>query len=207
MSLLRAFIAIELPAPTREAIRRETAALKGALGKDLVRWVPPENLHLTLKFLGEIPPVHVEFVGQMLAREAAAFAPFEMQVAGLGAFPNAKRPRVIWVGLGAPAPLGSLQRAVEAGVRRLGYEDEGRPFSPHLTLGRVRQNLPAAGLEGIRRALESAQLGAIPAARVEAVHLFESALEPGGSVYTKLSTASLMPPGRGGAKPIHRGDP
>lgn len=194
MSVLRAFIAIELPSATQDAIRTQTASLKQALGQR-VRWVPVGNIHLTLKFLGDIHTSHVEFINQMLAREAAAHAGFEVRISGLGAFPNLKRPRILWVGLQAPAALGALQRAIEAGAGRLGYEKEERPFSPHLTLGRVRTNLPLADSETIRHALEGRQLGFIPAIPVGSVHLFQSDLQPAGSVYTRLATFELAQAG------------
>lgn len=191
MSLLRAFIAIELPPSLQNAIERQTARLRQAVGDESVRWVPAFNLHLTLKFLGNIPPAHVEFLKQSLIQTAAAHPPFDLQIGGIGAFPNAKAPRVLWAGIHAPAELTSLQKSVEAGATRLGYEREARPFSPHLTLGRVRQNASAENLQKIRAALEKLQIGHIGSARVETVHLYKSELNPGGSVYTKLFSAPL----------------
>src|SRR5687767_11028525 len=144
MNVPRAFIAIELSAPTRESIQKQTARLQQALGEDLVRWIPSHNIHLTLKFLGDVAATHVDFLKQMLAREADPHAGFELQLRGLGSFPNSKRPRILWLGLHASAALLALQQDIEAGAVRLGYEKEDRAFSPHLTLGRVRQNLPPA---------------------------------------------------------------
>ncbi|OGO76407.1 MAG: 2'-5' RNA ligase, partial [Chloroflexi bacterium RIFOXYD12_FULL_57_15] len=142
MTLLRVFIAVETPLPIRQAIFVQTESLRGALG-DLVRWAPVENMHLTLKFIGDVSPANVELLSQMLTAETMGCAPFRMQIGGLGSFPTSRRARVIWVGIQAPAALASLQRGIQSAAARLGYEPETRPFSPHLTIGRVRQQVRA----------------------------------------------------------------
>lgn len=191
MGLLRAFIAIELPQNIKDAIERQTARLRQTLGNDLVRWVPAQNMHVTLKFLGDIAASHVEFLKQMIARKSESHQQFDLQIGGLGSYPTSKRPRVLWVGLHAPGNLASLQKSIEAGACRLGYEQEERPFSPHLTLGRVRQNVSPADLPKIRSALDNIQLGNIGTARVDSVHLIRSDLQPSGSIYTNLFSAPL----------------
>ncbi|MEW6029289.1 MAG: RNA 2',3'-cyclic phosphodiesterase [Chloroflexota bacterium] len=190
MSLLRAFIAIEIPHSILDAIQKETAALQRAVGA-AVRWVPCPNLHLTLKFLGDVSPANLDLLTQMLAAEAAAHRPFDLQVGGLGSFPTPRRPRVIWIGLSAPAALESLQRGIEAASARLGYAAEDKPFSPHLTIGRVKQQAASAELQAIRAALEKTKIGDLGAARVETVHLFKSDLRPTGAEYTRLFSAPL----------------
>ena len=160
----------------------------------LIRWVPPQNMHLTLKFLGDISPNSVDFLRQMLRTEAENIPFFEIHLAGLGAFPNLKRPRVLYIGIQSPAALDILQRGIESASRRLGYEAEERPFSAHLTLGRVRQNVNAVEQQQIRRAIESTQVDLLGTARVDSVHLYKSELKPSGSVYTKLFSAPLQKP-------------
>lgn len=191
MSQLRAFIAIEIPLDIQDAIQRQTARLRQTLGSDLVRWAPAQNMHLTIKFLGEIAASHVDFLKQMLAREADAHPQFDLQIGGLGSYPTSRRPRILWVGLHAPAGLAALQKSIEAGTSRLGYEEEELAFSPHLTIGRVRQNISPADLSKIRAAMDNIQLGNIGTARVDSVHLIRSELKPNGSVYTKLFSAPL----------------
>jgi RNA 2',3'-cyclic 3'-phosphodiesterase len=127
----------------------------------------------------------------MLRTEAENIPCFDIHLAGLGAFPNLKRPRVIYVGLQAPAALDALARAIESASRRLGYESEERPFSAHLTLGRVRQTANATEQQQIRRAIEGTQVDLLGTARVDSVHLYKSDLNPGGSVYTRLYSAPL----------------
>lgn len=191
MSLLRVFVAIELPAHTCDAIQKQTSRLRQTLGNDFIRWVPSQNMHLTLKFLGDTAVTHLDFLKQMLVREAEQHPSFEMQLGGVGCFPNQRNPRVLWIGIHAPSDLTSLQRGVEAGVSRLGYKPEARPFSPHLTVGRVRENASLIELQKIRAALNAIQPGNIAIAKVDAVHLFKSDLQPGGAVYTKLFSTPL----------------
>jgi len=190
MSMLRAFIAVEIPAGIQQKIQRETSNLRKGIDS-LVRWVPMQNMHLTLKFLGDVSPNSVEFIKHMLRTEAEKIPGFDIHLAGLGAFPNLKRPRVLYVGIQAPTALDVLARGIESATRRLGYEAEERPFSAHLTLGRVRQNVNAEEQQQIRRAIEGTQVDLLGTARVDSVHLYKSDLNPGGSVYTRLYSAPL----------------
>ena len=190
MNLLRAFIAIEIPLEIREAVYKATDSLQKGIGSS-VRWVPVENLHLTLKFLGDVSPTNVEMLSQMLLAEADLFPCFDLRLHGLGSFPNLKRPRVIYIGVQTPATFEGLQRGIESASRKLGYESEERGFSPHLTIGRVRQNATAAEQQTIRRTLEEPRIDSLGNARVDSVHLYKSDLKPTGSVYTRLYSAPL----------------
>jgi 2'-5' RNA ligase len=190
MSLLRAFIAVEVPLEVRQAVFRATSHLQKKIGS-LVRWVPMENMHLTLKFLGDISPANVDLLTQMLHAETDLFDCFDLRFGGLGSFPNLKRPRVIYIGIQAPTALQTLQRGIESASRRLGYESEERGFSPHLTIGRVKQNVTSTEQLTIRRALEETKIDSIGTARVDSVHLYKSDLKPTGSVYTRLYSAPL----------------
>ena len=190
MSLLRTFIALEIPQELQQVIYKETALLRNEIGT-LVRWVPSGNMHLTLKFLGNISPANVDIVTQMIRAEADSYQPFDMQVGGLSSFPSPKRPRVIFIGLQAPAELEALQHGIESATTRLGYESEERGFSPHLTIGRVRQNISASDQQKIRHALEQTRIDSLGTARVDSIHLYNSDLRPTGSVYTRLFSAPL----------------
>lgn len=190
MGLLRAFVALEIPPDLQQAVSDAVAPLQTAIGP-LVRWVPKQNIHLTLKFLGDISPANVEMLSQMLRAEAELFPCFDLHLRGLGSFPNPKRPRVIYIGVEAPAALDSLQRGIEAAARRLGYESEERGFSAHLTVGRVKQHISTSEQQIIRRALEETRIDALGTTRVDSVHLYKSDLKPAGSVYTRLYSAPL----------------
>ncbi len=189
--MLRSFVAVEIPAGMQSALAHSTAPLQKALPKPLVRWVAPQNVHLTLKFLGDISPANLERLAEALKAEAMAHETFSMSVGGLGAFPTPRRARIIWIGLEAPAALTALLRGVEAVAARLGYASEDRPFSPHLTIGRVGQNVSGTDLQRIRAALEGTVIGALGTVQVEAVHMFRSDLQPGGPVYTRLYSLPL----------------
>lgn len=191
MNQIRTFIALDLPPSIQESIEIQTAPLRNALGNNSIRWVSSSNMHLTLKFLGNIPLSHLDFVKQMMTQIADSTPPFNLQIGGFGSFPNSKRPRVLWIGIHAPASLASLQRMLEEGANRLGYEKEARDFSPHLTLGRIRQDIEMKELQKIANAISSIQLGKIGTARVDSVHLYQSDLNSAGSIYTKIFSTTL----------------
>lgn len=190
MGLLRTFIALDIPTNIQKAIQQNADDLRKAIG-DLVRWVPIKNIHLTLKFLGDVSAADVDILTRMLHAEADSCPAFEFSVGGLGSFPSPKRTRVLWVGIQAPAELEALQRGIESACARLGFESDPRPFSPHLTIGRVRDTASAADLQRIRQTLEETTIDSLGIARVDSVHLYKSDLKPGGSVYTKLFSAPL----------------
>jgi len=191
MNQIRTFIALDFPTSILESIEQQTKRLRQALGDDIIRWVPSHNMHLTLKFLGNVPLSHLDFLKRMLVQVSDSTPQFDLQIGGIGSFPNSKRPRVLWVGLHAPAALATLQKAIEEGAQRLGYEKEERPFSPHLTLGRIHQGIDGKELQKISNTMSTIQLGKIGNARVDSVHLYKSDLNSEGSVYTKLFSTPL----------------
>lgn len=191
MSVIRAFIAIDLTPEIQKRLDEVSAAYREQLRGCAVRWVAGANIHLTLKFLGDVSVANMDMLTSMLKTEAAGHQPFEISVGGAGAFPNIRRPRVLWVGVEAPSELAQVQAGVEAAMAHLGYGREERPFSPHLTIGRVSRNATPDDLRAISRALESTRVGFLGAACVQEISLFRSDLNPSGAVYTKLLSAEL----------------
>lgn len=191
MSQLRAFIAIEFAPQIQDAIGKQITALQQVIVPKVIRWVPKENLHLTLKFLGELSPNHLEFIRQALSQEAAGISPFEIQAGGLGAFPTLRNPRVIWVGLHGPGELIDLHKGLDKSIGRLGFPRDDRKFSPHLTIGRVHPGTSPAELKKVHEVLASRQLGNIGQCKVDAIHLFKSDLTSSGAIYTKIYSADL----------------
>lgn len=189
--MLRSFIAVEIPLEIQQAIARSTASLQKSLPKPLIRWVAPQNIHLTLQFLGDVSPANLERLADALKVEAAAHTAIEVLVVKTGAFPTPRRARVIWVGLEAPAALSALHRGVEAVTTRLGYPSEERRFSPHLTIGRVNQNAAAADLQKIYAVLQQTDIGILGRFQVKAIHLFKSDLSPSGPAYARLYSLPL----------------
>jgi 2'-5' RNA ligase len=185
--MLRAFLAIDPPGSLRPGLARVQEELKLS-GAD-VRWVPVGNIHLTLKFFGQLPEDEVEPLSQAALGVAAGLPPFSLRVAGTGAFPNLKSPRVVWLGLeGDLEVLQTFHRRLEAAFATLGHLPEGRPLHPHLTLGRVRS---PAGRERLSRMLQDLPRPGWPSFQVSEVVLFRSNLSPQGATYTPLKVISL----------------
>jgi RNA 2',3'-cyclic 3'-phosphodiesterase len=190
MEMLRAFIAIEIPIEIKTAIANQTAGLRRIAGQ-AVRWVASENTHLTLKFLGELSPANAGLLAQALQAECDQQPVFEISAGGIGCFPNPRRPRVIWIGLNAPRDLKHLQHNIEAAAARLGYAAEDRPFSAHLTIGRIREQAALTDIKNLQAALGGLKIGELGHFSVKSITLFKSELRPGGSCYTALSHALL----------------
>ena len=157
-----------------------------------VRWVDPEGIHLTLKFLGDIEPALVEDVLRAMEQAASGTAPFQLHLDGLGVFPNLRRPRVLWAGVGGDMDaLGALQEKVEAAMEGLAFPRERRAFSPHLALGRVRDTISAVARQRVGGLVSQGSLDGADPWPVNAVHLMRSNLTPDGAVYTSLGSVSL----------------
>lgn len=183
MSELRAFIAIPLPGDVKAALLDARHALKTTYGRS-ARWVGPENLHLTLKFLGNMPEEQLAALGEAMSRSVASTGSFTLCLDRLGAFPSAAHPRVIWAGLGGELDrLEALYMALEDELTKPGVAHEGRRFSPHVTIGRVREGASVAALPGIE--LQR------PGFTAKEVVLFRSTLKPGGPLYTPLAVSTI----------------
>ncbi|MDZ7342600.1 MAG: RNA 2',3'-cyclic phosphodiesterase [candidate division KSB1 bacterium] len=187
MGMIRTFIAVTIPADIQRQIAELQAKLKAAGGK--VSWPRSENIHLTLKFLGDTDNRRLNEIARGLAQAAATVSPFELKIGSVGAFPNLKYPRVIWVGAVSEGnQLQLLVHNIEEQMSALGFEKERRPYSAHLTLGRVKD------VRGIQTTLEKLQQfekfegGSF---EVDAIHLIKSELHPAGSIYTLLRTIEL----------------
>jgi 2'-5' RNA ligase len=190
MPTIRTFVAIELAPAILERLGDLQSRMQQDLPPKLLRWVRPEGIHLTLVFLGEIQVEQADRVAEALRQACAGHGPFSVSIAGMGCFPNTRRPRVVWVGVDEPSgALARLQRDIEGALEPLGFPPEGRRFSPHLTLGRVKGGGRQA-LEALGTYVEQAKVR-VGEMRVEAVHLMRSDLQPGGAVYTELAVVAL----------------
>jgi 2'-5' RNA ligase len=191
MSVIRSFIAIDLPESLYAPLEQVSENLQGKLKDMPIRWVPVPNIHLTLKFLGDVSEKNILVIQEILQAEAASHKQFEISVGGFGVFPSFSRPRVIWIGIEAPEELHQLYRRIDVETARLGYAPDKRKFNPHVTLGRVSRNANSKEVRFIGGVLRKYKLGFLGAARIMDVDLFRSDLSPKGAVYTKLHTASL----------------
>jgi 2'-5' RNA ligase len=190
---IRSFIAIELP----EEVKGELARLRCEMGgaeHSFVKWVAPEGIHLTLKFLGNIPSEAVKDITEAIREASQVASPFRLDILGLGAFPNLRQPRVLWVGIGGEIDrLSSLQQDVDSLLAPLGFAREERPFAPHLTLARIRQGASSSEIKSFSQLVASVNLQTNYSVNVQAVSLMRSQLTPRGAVYTHLAVVELGP--------------
>jgi 2'-5' RNA ligase len=190
--MIRSFIAIDLPDGVRLILDQVQRELKGSL--TAVRWVRPEGIHLTLKFLGSIPPEQVGAIAAAVGKVVHGEPPLALNLSGLGAFPNPRKPRVIWVGIaGEVERLGRLQARVEGTLEPLGFPREERSFRPHLTLGRVKDTRRPPDLT---RALADVTLPVGNPFDVREILVYKSDLRPTGAIYTKLQHLPLAGPAK-----------
>ena len=184
---VRVFIAVPLDAALRDA----AAGLRRHLNStaDMLRWVPPENLHLTVKFLGEIAEGRLAKVANAVREAARRTRPFTITLTGAGAFPSARRPQVVWVGVseGSDA-LVALARDLDAALYRMKFPRERRPFRPHLTVARVR---PAGALPDLAGPLSSLGALVVGSQAVNALVVMESQLHPSGAIYRPIEEVGL----------------
>lgn len=184
---MRCFVAIELPEDVRERLARLQSDLSEL--DRVVRWTRPEQIHLTLKFLGEVPDDQVAGVGEATVAAASSCRAFNVTVGGVGCFPISGAPRVIWAGVTGPPPdLLTCQKRCETEYAALGYPPEGRAFSPHLTLGRTREGSNA---RMIRPKLQSLATFTGGTFSVRELVLFQSILGRGGATHVALARAPL----------------
>jgi 2'-5' RNA ligase len=183
---MRLFLAVNPPADFRHQIWMECASLRDA--SPGISWVVEPRIHLTLKFLGEQPDSAIGPLTQLIEGVAAMHAPPLIQVGGIGAFPNLRRPRVVWIGVEPEPKLELLHHDLELACNRIGYEIEGKPFRPHLTLGRVRESLSAVDRRAMRACAAKVRFSNMFTA--SSVDLMRSGGSP-GSGYVTLATARM----------------
>jgi 2'-5' RNA ligase len=192
MAGIRSFVAIELSDQAREALAELQGNLKAQVPPKAVRWTRPESIHLTLQFLGDVAPDKVEAIAEALREVGAGQAPFTFQLKELGVFPNAGRPRVMWVGVAEPSgALVALQKGVTQALEPLGFEPEKRPYSPHLTIGRADRRAGRQDLAEVGELVTGSEVGILGQVHVERMVLMKSDLQPGGAVYTPLAVIPL----------------
>ena len=184
---IRCFIALNLPSEIKGRLAELEARLKEARAD--VSWVKPENIHLTLKFLGGVEETRIPLVKRAIQEGLRGEGPLALTLAGLGVFPNPRSPRVVWVGVGGDTErLQNLQERLEQALGEVGFPREARPFSPHITLGRMRSRQGAASLMELVGHLGANEVGSMKA---ESIELMRSQLHPAGAVYTILESFPL----------------
>lgn len=188
---IRSFVAIELP----DEARRGLTGLRKQLERHedrFVKWVDPGGIHLTLKFLGNIPAGRVAEIAEAIERAAQGTHPFRLEISGLGTFPGPKQARVFWVGVGGELDkLSGLQKNIDSALAALGFAREERPFVPHLTMARIRDGASPSERRNFGELVGSISFEDRYPVEVQAVRLMRSQLTPAGAVYTCLSVVGL----------------
>ena len=192
MDQIRSFIAIELPDELKRGLGRLQARLQDRPG---IKWVDPDSIHLTLKFLGDVAASRIGEITDAMEEAAGGVSPFRLKASGLGVFPNPRQTRVAWVGLeGDVESVTGLQQRLEASLARLGFTPETRRFTPHLTLARVRDRASPEERTGFGQAFTGANLDIEYAIKVSAIILIKSQLTRAGAIYSQISSVGLKEP-------------
>jgi 2'-5' RNA ligase len=192
METIRAFIAIPLPHPLLDRLSALQRQLESQIPSRSVRWVRAEGIHLTLKFLGDTPTEKLPDIKRALTAVARHAPACTFTVGELGCFPNPRRPRVVWVGVQEPTGrLAALQDAIEEVMAPLGYPPEGRGFTPHLTLGRVRPGARRSDVARVGEVVTGTTVESLAEISGDHFALIRSVLKPTGAEYTTLEEFPL----------------
>ena len=190
--MIRAFIAIELDGAVKAELEKLQRRMRAEPISGVVRWVMPGSIHLTLKFLGDMESERVPHVLAAMKTACNGITPFELAVRGAGCFPNFQRPNVIWAGLIGQVQVASvLAQRIEDESARLGFDPEDRPFSPHLTLGRIAREVDPNERRQVGDMVRRIDVALSGVIRADAIYLIKSELKPTGSVYTALGQVKL----------------
>ena len=193
MKQVRSFVAIELEDELREELARIQESLKRRGIAEQVRWVKPQAIHLTLKFLGDISVDSIEEIGLAVTKGSEGVDSFNISLEGLGCFPTATRPNVIWVGVREDTGmLNRLQNSIELSISALGHQPERRKYTPHLTLGRVVRHIGKSDRRRLGEVIQTHDAGTLGGMEVREVSLMRSDLSPQGARYTQLVSVPLQ---------------
>ena len=191
MEQIRSFIAIELPAELKLELVQLEAQLKSG-EQPGVKWVDPDGIHLTMKFLGNIAVDRVEGITRAMEEAVCGISPFQLKVKELGVFPNFKRVQVAWVGLtGEVDKLAQLQKRIESNLTPLGFAPESRPFAPHLTLARLRAQTSPDEKQRFGQLIANTTFEAACTIEVDAISLIKSQLTREGAIYSQINSIRL----------------
>jgi len=188
---MRLFIAVDLSQNILNKIEEITADFKKHTPPTALKWVETENLHLTVKFIGELQESKLQHLKDLLFQSLCHQAPFEIGVSGLGMYPTKNNPRVIWLGITGEKPLIQIHKTLDQNLAELGIKPEGRPFSPHLTIARVRKNVDSSAVKSIGKTVSQFTVEPLGAISIDQVQLYKSVLTPTGPIYTSLLAVPL----------------
>lgn len=187
---IRSFLAVEIPLSNKEKILKLINSFNEK-SDDLIKWVSKDNLHITLKFIGDLNIDHISTIQNSLAKQFSSVPAFDIHINGLGVFPNRSKPRIFWLGFDHNKNLERIVSIIENCAVNLGYKADDKPFSPHLTIGRVHRDISSGDLNAFTKNFQDHQLEVIPDFKVSHVTLFKSELTREGPLYNHLFRVSL----------------
>jgi len=191
MEPIRSFIAIELPDELKLALTRLQTSLK-QVAPPVVKWVEARGIHLTLKFLGNVSSDRINDIIQVMEQSARGIPPFQLEAKNVGAFPNLKRPQVLWVGVsGQLDRLSQLQQRIETNLVPLDFAAEQRPFTAHLTLARIREQASSHERQRLGEFVVAAKFDTAYTIAVNSVSLMRSELTREGAIYSRIGSVQL----------------
>ena len=194
MEQVRSFIGINLPEKVKIGLARLQDQLKsGEISS--VKWVEPSDIHLTLKFLGSVTVDKIDEITRALEKATQGIPPFQLKVKELGAFPDLRRVQVVWVGLnGEIDKISQLKQHIESNLLPLGFTPESRPFTPHLTLARLRDRAASDERQRLGQLIAGTTFEVVYTIKVDYIHLMKSQLTREGAIYSKISSIGLKKP-------------
>jgi 2'-5' RNA ligase len=191
METIRTFIAVDFPLEIKEKITEITAFFQTKLLPAQIKWVDPEHMHLTLKFMGETPLDKLVQIKQSIHQVVSGFPSFKIEIKALGMYPNIKRPRVIWLGINDENNLILLHNQLDQALKDEGIKPEKRPFYPHLTIGRVRRSADQESIRQIGKILSQYKISSLGKVEINELVYYQSVLTPQGPIYTILQSPPL----------------
>lgn len=192
MEQVRSFVAIQLNDQIKEKLDETQALLKGKGIGDQVRWVRPGGIHITLKFLGDVPVDRVKEIVLAVKHACEGVSPFSLTFGGLGCFPSVSRPNVVWIGVqGDTRKLTNLQDRIEDSLAILGFPPEKRKYTPHLTLGRVGRHVNRRERGRLGGLIQTQSIETLGEMEAHEVSLMKSVLSPAGARYSRLAVVKL----------------
>ena len=193
MEQVRSFIAIELPDRVKRGLRELQAQLKAG-SQAPIKWVDPANIHLTLKFLGNVAADRLDEITTAMTQAVQGTPSFSLEIKELGVFPNPRRVQIVWVGLsGEVEKLARLQQRIESELEKLGFAPENRRFTPHLTLARLRDRATPEERQKLGQLIAETEFDAVPSFTADSVKLMKSQLTREGPIYSQISSVALKP--------------
>lgn len=188
---MRTFIAVDFPKETLNKIHEIINYFKSQTPNKALKWVSTDNLHLTLKFLGEISPDNLSQVKNIITTSLCNQTAFDIGIEGLGMYPNACKPRVIWLGITNSGPLVAIHNKLDTALKAVDIQPERRDYSPHLTIARVRRKADSDIVRAIGETMSQFKVDSLGTIRIDKVCLYQSKLTPEGPIYTPLLSVPL----------------